>query len=174
MSRHEHKQYYFAKNDGNYCYAIYEGVNKKGKEIKEYRVVNNFEAGKYFTSNDSNGKQPLELNIIDKNENILILKFLLKTGTLVLFYEHEKNEVHNMVDSELSKRLYKTVAIESDGRVQFRHHTVARPDGELKKSSSVNFDTPNEKLRISKSGLNILVQGYDFKITASGKVDLIN
>lgn len=173
MSRHEHKQHYFAKNDGNYCYAIYEGFNKKGKEIKEYRVVNNFEAGKYFTSNESNKKQPLELNIIDKNKNILILKFLLKTGTLVLFYEQEKIEVHNMGDSELSKRLYKTVAIESDGRVQFRHHTVARPDGELKKSSSVNFDIPNEKLRISKSGLNILVQGYDFKITASGKVDFI-
>jgi len=171
VSRHEHKQHYFAKNDGNYCYAIYEGINKKGKDLKEFRVVNNFKAGKYFTSNESNIRQPLELNIIDKNKNILTLKFLLKTGTLVLFYENDKNEVHNMDDSELSKRLYKTVAIESDGRVQFRLHTVAKPDGELKKSSSVNFETPNEKLRISKSGLNILVEGYDFKITASGKIE---
>jgi len=174
VSKHKHKQHYFAKNDGNYCYAIYEGTNLKGKALKEYRVINNFEAGKYFTSNENNIKEPLELNILDKNKNILTLKFLLKTGTLVLFYENHKDEVHDLDDLELSKRLYKTVAIESDGRVQFRHHTVAKPDGELKKSSNVNFEIPNEKLRISKSGLNILVQGYDFIITASGKVNFIN
>jgi CRISPR-associated endonuclease Csn1 len=109
ISKHDHKQHYFAKNDGNYCYAIYEGVNLKGKALKEYKVVNNYESGKYFTSNDSNSKKPLELNIIDNNKNILTLRFLLKTGTLVLFYENHKDEVDNLNDFELSKRLYKTV-----------------------------------------------------------------
>ncbi|TXD46054.1 type II CRISPR RNA-guided endonuclease Cas9 [Polaribacter sp. IC073] len=173
-SRHQYKQHYFAKNDGNYCYAVYEGINNKAKKLKEFRVVNNFEAGKYFTSNESNSKEALESNIIDKNKNILTLKFILKTGTLVLFYENYRSEVHDLDNIGISKRLYKTVAIESDGRVQFRHHTIAKPDSELKKSSSVNFQEPNEKLRISKSGLNILVQGYDFEISPSGKVKFNN
>ncbi|MFN3756292.1 MAG: type II CRISPR RNA-guided endonuclease Cas9 [Flavobacterium sp.] len=70
VSRHEHKQFYHAKNDGNYCFAIYEGVDKKNKKLVEYKVVNNFESGKYFNSGLNNLKYPLETNILD-NKPIL-------------------------------------------------------------------------------------------------------
>jgi CRISPR-associated endonuclease Csn1 len=170
ISRHEHKQFYHAKNDGNYCYAIYDGFDKKGKKLVEFRVVNNFDSGKYFNSGLNNHKYPLELNILDNKQNVLSLKYLLKTGTLVLFFKESKNEIWELDDNDLSKRLYKTVAIESDGRVQFRLHSTSKPDGQLEKSSSFNFETPNEKLRISKSGLNVLVEGVDFIISPTGKV----
>ena len=87
VSRHEHKQFYHAKNDGNYCYAIYEGTDKKNKKLIEYKVVNNFESGKYFNSGMNNHKYPLERNILDSKQNVLQLKYLLKTGTLVLFFK---------------------------------------------------------------------------------------
>lgn len=170
VSRHEHKQFYHAKNDGNYCYAIYEGVDKKNKKLVEFRVVNNFESGKYFNSGLNNHKYPLETNILDNKQNVLELKYLLKTGTLVLFFKESKNEIWEIENIDLAKRLYKTVAIESDGRVQFRLHSTSRPDGQLEKSSTVNFENPNEKLRVSKSSLNILVEGFDFKISSTGKI----
>jgi CRISPR-associated endonuclease Csn1 len=170
ISRHEHKQFYHAKNDGNYCYAIYEGIDKKNKKIVEYKVVNNFESGKYFNSGLSNPKYPLETNILDNKQNVLNLKYLLKTGTLVLFYKESKNEIWEIDSIDLAKRLYKTVAIESDGRVQLRLHSTSKPDGQLEKASTINFDIPNEKLRVSKSSLNILVEGFDFVISPTGKI----
>lgn len=170
VSRHEHKQHYFAKNDGNYCFAIYEGKDKKGKIITEYKVVNNFEAGKYYNSKANTHKFPLEFNIEDKNKNILELKFLLKTGTLVLFYKNFKDEIWELDNLDLAKRLYKTVAIEADGRIQFRLHSTSKPDGQLEKSSIIDFEVANEKLRISKSSLTVLVEGFDFNISSTGKV----
>lgn len=170
VSRHEHKQFYHAKNDGNYCFAKYEGVDKKNKKLVEYKVVNNFESGKYFNSGLNNLKYPLETNILDNKQNVLELKYLLKTGTLVLFFKESKNEIWEIDNIDLAKRLYKTVAIESDGRVQFRLHSTSKPDGQLEKASTINFDIPNEKLRVSKSSLNILVEGFDFKISPTGKI----
>jgi CRISPR-associated endonuclease Csn1 len=173
VSRHEHKQHYFAKNDGNYCYAIYEGIDRKGKLLTDFKVINNFDAGKYYKSKENNHKYPLELNIEDKNANILNLKFLLKTGTMVLFYKDFKDEIWELDNLDLSKRLYKTVAIEADGRIQFRLHSTAKSDGELEKASSLNFEKANEKLRLSKSALTILVEGFDFIITSVGKIQKI-
>ena len=170
VSRHEHKQFYHAKNDGNYCYAIYEGTDKKNKKLIEYKVVNNFESGKYFNSGMNNHKYPLERNILDSKQNVLQLKYLLKTGTLVLFFKESKKEIWEIGNDDLIKRLYKTVAIESDGRVQFRLHSTSKPDGQLEKASAINFEMPNEKLRVSKSSLNILVQGFDFDISSTGKI----
>lgn len=173
VSRHEHKQFYHAKNDGNYCYAIYEGVDKKNKKLVEYKVVNNFESGKYFNSGVNNLKYPLETNILDNKQNVLELKYLLKTGTLVLFFKESKNEIWELDNLDLSKRLYKTVAIESDGRVQFRLHSTSKPDGQLEKASTINFEKPNEKLRVSKSSLNVLVEGFDFQISPTGKIKFL-
>jgi CRISPR-associated endonuclease Csn1 len=170
VSRHEHKQFYHAKNDGNYCYAIYEGVDKKGNLIKDYKVVNNFEAGKYYNSKLNNHKYPLELNIEDKNKNILNLKFLLKTGTLVLFYKEIKDEIWELEASDLAKRLYKVAAIEADGRIQFRLHSTAKQDGKLEITSSLNYENPNEKLRLSKTALTVLVEGFDFEISTIGRI----
>jgi CRISPR-associated endonuclease Csn1 len=170
VSRHKHKQFYHAKNDGNYCYAIYEGIDKKNKKIVEYKVVNNFESGKFFNSGLNNLKYPLETNILDNKQNVLELKYLLKTGTLVLFFKESKKEIWEIDNIDLAKRLYKTVAIESDGRVQFRLHSTSKPDGQLEKASTINFEKPNEKLRVSKSSLNILVEGFDFKISSTGKI----
>jgi len=174
VSRHEHKQHYFAKNDGNYCMAIYEGIDGKGKLLTDFKVINNFDAGKYYNSRTNSHKYPLEYNIEDKNKNILNLKFLLKTGTLVFFFKDFKDEVWELDAIELAKRLYKTSAIEADGRIQFRLHSTAKPDGELEKASSLNFELANEKLRLSKSALNVLVEGFDFRISSIGKIEKIN
>ena len=173
VSKHEHKQHYFAKNDSNYCYAFYEGKSRNGKILKNYKVVNYYEAGDYFTSDKAKNKIPVEENILDKNNNILQLKFVLKMGTLVLFYEHNKNELKYLSNLELSKRLYKTVGIESDGRVQFRLHNVSKPENEMIKSSVVDFINPHEKLRISKSNLKIMLNGTDFKLSELGKISFL-
>ena len=41
LSRFDYKQEYHVANDGNYCMAIYEGTDAKGKTKRSFQIVNN-------------------------------------------------------------------------------------------------------------------------------------
>ncbi len=43
-SRFKYKQNYHVMNDGNYLMAIYEGIDKKGKIIRDFKIVNTLES----------------------------------------------------------------------------------------------------------------------------------
>jgi len=181
-SVHEHKRYLHVKNDGNYCMAIYEGNNDRGKIIRSYKLVNNLDAVNYF-----NGKTGLDNLVPFSDDKDLPLKCILKTGTMVLFYEKSPRELQECGVEELSKRLYKVIKMSKDGRLAFKYHLEARNDDKLKvdyrnefneeppKSltngySCVNFSKPYPKLLLSKDNFNMLVEGYHFNITASGQI----
>jgi len=181
-SVHEHKRYLHVKNDGNYCMAIYEGNNDRGKIIRSYKLVNNLDAVNYF-----NGKTGLDNLVPFSDDKDLPLKCILKTGTMVLFYEKSPRELQECGVEELSKRLYKVIKMSKDGRLAFKYHLEARNDDKLKvdyrnefneeppKSltngySHINFSTPFAKLLLSKDNFNMLVEGYHFNITASGQI----
>lgn len=181
-SIHEHKRYLHVKNDGNYCMAIYEGNNDKGKIVRSYKLVNNLDAVHYF-----NGKTDLDSLVPYSDERDLPLKCILKTGTMVLFYEKSPKELYECSVEELSRRLYKVIKMFKDGRLAFKYHLEARNDDKLKvdyrnefneeppKSltngySYVDFSIPFAKLLLSKDNFNMLVEGYHFNITASGQI----
>ena len=91
----------------------------------------------------------------------------------MLLYKSEHEEVFNIDLNDLVKRLYKIVSFESDGRIVLRHHHTAKPDKELKRTSSINWEFPNEKLRLSVSQFNALIEGVDFKLTPLGNIEKI-
>lgn len=182
QSVHEHKRCVNVKNDGNYCMAIYEGNNDKGKVVRSYKLVNNLDAVNYF-----NSKTGLDGLVPQSDEKDLPLKCVLKTGTMVLFYEKSPKELYDCGVEELSKRLYKVTKMCKDGRMTFKFHLEARNDEKLKEDykrqfgeeapkaltngfSSVNFDIPYSKLLLSKDNFNFLAEGYQFNIMPSGKV----
>jgi CRISPR-associated endonuclease Csn1 len=72
---------------------------------------------------------------------------------------------------ELNKRLFKITQFESDGRIQLRHHAQGGADKDLKKESSLNFQTSSQKLRISLSNVKAIFEGKDFILHPSGKID---
>ena len=105
-SVHKHKRYLHVKNDGNYCMAIYEGSSDSGKAVRSYKLVNNLAAVHYF-----NGKTGFDSLVPYSDELDLPLKCILKTGTMVLFYEKSPKELYECSVEELSKRLYKVTGM---------------------------------------------------------------
>ena len=72
--------------------AIYEGVDKKGKTKRSFEIVSNLEAAQYFKASADRDDRPDLVPIADANG--YPLKCILKTGTMVLFYEHTPAELY--------------------------------------------------------------------------------
>lgn len=177
-SIHEHKRFYNVQNDGNYCMAIYEGTNNRGKPIRSFKLINNLEAVNYY-----NGKTGLGSLVPMSDDNDLPLKCVLKTGTMVLFYEKSPKEFCDCSYEELAKRLYKVTGISTHtvrqgdkeyvyGGLECRHHLEARKATDLKKKNGVwrKNETYRPLIRLYHSQLNAYVEGYDFYITPTGQI----
>jgi CRISPR-associated endonuclease Csn1 len=169
-SRHEHKQNVYGQNDENYGIAIYEGLDKKGKIRRGYESINNKDAGQYFKLSNKEFKKTYDLVPNPHLKTNLPLKYILKKGMMVLFYKNSKEELFELNLNELKNRLYKLSKFDAQGRLTFRYHKEARMASELKEIYSFNFEMPFEQIRLQVSKLNIIVDGYDFKILPTGKI----
>ena len=177
-SVHGHKRNVHVKNEGNYCMAIYEGNDSKGKVIRSYKLVNNLDAVNYFSGKTGpDGLVPLS------DDKDLPLKCILKTGTMVLFYEKSPKELYECGVEELSKRLYKVTGMSISasfksgkkydyGMVTCRHHLEARKSSELtaRKGEWSIGEQYRPVVEVSHKQLNAYIEGYDFVITASGSI----
>ena len=175
VSRFEYKQDYHVANDGNYCMAIYEGTDTKGRIKRSFALLNNLEAAKFY-----NGKTSRYYLVEQSDTNDYTLKYILRTGTMVLFYEKSAEELRECSKSELSKRLYKvtgmsTMLIQKKynyGMLTLKHHQEARPAGDLKAKNGEWCI--GEKYRpviiINHNQFNTLVEGYDFELTVTGEI----
>ena len=173
LSDKEYKRDYHVANDGNYCMAIYEGTDGKGKTKRSFEIVNNLEAAQYFKASVDKTARPDLVPLSDANG--YLLKCILKTGTMVLFYENSPEELYECTRRELTKRLYKTIAMSQEGRAQFLFHQEAREQKAIKEvcgmgASSFNAKSPAPKLRLSVSNFNMLVEGYDFELIVTGEI----
>jgi len=183
---HKYKEYIYAANEENYCMAIYEGKDEKGKLKRTFKPVNMIDAGKYYRL--SNKKYRKEKPIAPINEKKIPYKFILTKGTNVILYKKNSNEVWKLSEIDLRKRLYKVIAFESDGRIQFRHHQIAMKQSSKNKeemtivkymkennlkNSEVNFEKSIPWLRLTSGNWNFIVQDIDFKISPTGKITKI-
>ncbi len=176
-SKKPHKENYYAKLENIFAMAVYETLNEKGKTERIHKTMSAFETAKY-----NQGKQrmelPIEENIIKnkgkKSEILIPLAYVLKVNQMVLFYENSKEEIKSLSNSELSRRLYKITQFEGDdGRIQLRHHKQGGADKDLVKESSLDFDKPAQKLRMSLSNFKACVENIDFKISPSGNITFL-
>ena len=175
LSKHEYKRPYYAVSDGNYCMAIYEGEDARGKTKRTFQIVNNLEAAKFY-----NGKTNRYDLVPQSDSNDYPLKYILRTGTMVLFYENSPEELYECSRAELSKRLYKVTGMSSTivqqkyryGMMTLKYHQEARPAGELKekKGEWKMGEQYRPVIVINHNQLNVLVEGYDFEITVTGEI----
>ena len=105
LSDKEYKQDYHVANDGNYCMAVYEGQDKRGKTKRTFEIISNLEAAKYFKRSADRADRPDLVPMSDSNG--YPLKCILKIGTMVLFYEKSPAELYECSRKDLVKRLYK-------------------------------------------------------------------
>lgn len=180
VSSKEYKQQYHVTNDSNYLLALYIGKDKKGKEKREFEIINMLQTAQYFKT--SNDKVAVGKNIVPlKSGHDYPFAYSLKIGTMVLLYEKSPNEIWDASLMDNNKRLYKVVglsAMRMKGRnvdyatIKLKHHEEARLSTELKSKNGAFKQ--GEELRPSiimlHTQLNALVQGYDFEINELGEI----
>lgn len=136
----------------------------------------------------SNSKK--NISLMDKvNEEISINEndMVIRPGMAVLFYEKDKEELYNLSNNYLSKRLYFVRKFGDDGRVTFWLHREARASTVLSDylqsigknkagQSKIDFNCPHELLRLSGPGYinNIMLEGRDFVFDLDGQISFIN
>jgi len=178
QSKHEYKRQYHVQNDRNYMMAIYVGHDKKGKEKREFELVNNITAANFYRR--SNDRVPTDGQLIPLfSESGYELRYKLKIGTMVLLYENGPEEVWELDRVNLQKRLYKVTGLSSlviqkyvYGTINLVHHQDARPSTEVKQTNGVfkAFDDFRAGIKLYHTQFNALVQGVDFEINDLGEI----
>lgn len=178
LSDKEYKQDYHVTNDGNYCMAVYEGQDKKGRTKRTFEIVSNPMAAEYFKrSADREGRPDL---VPSADGNGYPLKCILKAGTMVLFYENSPAELYECTRKELAKRLYKVTGMSTltlqqkykYGTLVLKHHQEARPAADLKAKSGEwkMGEAYRPVILLYHTQLNAYVEGYDFELTVTGEL----
>jgi len=190
-----HKEQYHVVNDSNYLMAIYEIKDDKGNIVRDFEIRNNLDSGeyyklstkKYLSSQISNMYEGLIPKYKIKGKLEIPLRTIVKIGTLVIFWQNKAEEIWDIDKNQLVKRLYKVTKLKKDGRITFKMHNEARNDEMLKSDyeiehgekppktltngeSYVDFNRPFPKLMLSPLKFNMIVEGYDFKLTTLGKI----
>jgi CRISPR-associated endonuclease Csn1 len=178
QSRHEYKRQYHVQNDRNYMMAIYVGQDKKGKEKREFELVNNITAANFYRR--SNDRVPTDSQLVPlKSKSGYDLRYKLRIGTMVLLYENTPEEVWELDKKNLLKRLYKVTGMSSMvissynyGTINLVHHQDAHQSSEVKMKNGV-FKSAEEfrtGIKMLHTQLNALVQGVDFDINDLGEI----
>ena len=183
VSRHEHKQFYHAKNDGNYCMAIYEGLDKKGKISRSNQLINIIDAGKYFRlSNEDKSLYPIAP---EKDENLNPLKYILTKGKMVLIYDKSPNELFEMSEDKLLERLFEITQmdVEKSAEIKLLHHAEARDKKRITEFMGLKTGMKGGKnigehkkypwIKIGVNSFDCLVEGYEFQLTSTGKIKFL-
>jgi len=187
-----YKEHYHVANDGNYLMAIYEATDDKGKVKRDFEIRTNLEAGEFFKlSVQKNLKAQgikgyeglVPLSKINGNLE-LPLKAILKIGTMVLLYENSPDEIWELEDADIKKRLYKVIGLSNQrivrpsGKIDeyativLRNNQEARQASDLKTLDGV-FTSDEEykpQRKLNHNQFNALIEGIDFNLTTLGKL----
>lgn len=190
-SKHEHKQSYHVTNDGNYLMAIYEGKDKNGKVKRDFEIINNLQAGEYFKLSVQKELKPQSIEnlegLIPKSKIMknmeAPLKYILKTGKMVLFWENTPDEIWDLDTNEKNRRLFKIIGLSSlniqdkyhYGTVTLKLHNEATQTSDLKIRKGIfkNEDADYTYRMVYHSQFNALVEGIDFEINILGQIEKI-
>jgi CRISPR-associated endonuclease Csn1 len=157
--------------------AIYVGRDKKGKEKREFELVNNITAANFYRR--SNDTVPVDNQLVPLFKNGCHFRYQLKIGTMVLLYENNPDEIWDLDRKNLQKRLYVitslsilVVSSNKYGRIYLVHHQDARPSSEIKCTNGA-FKTEGEfrpGMMLLHTQFKALVQGVDFEINDLGEI----
>ena len=156
--------------------AIYIGKDKKGKEKRDFVVVNNLEAAKYYRRSN-NAEGGLVPDVSEKNG--FSLAYCLKIGTMVLLYEKSPEEIWLSDKKAWQRRLYKVTGLSSlvissyvYGTITLIHHQEARrsSDVKLKNGAYASNEELRSGIKMYHTQINALVEGVDFVLNDLGEI----
>lgn len=180
-SKHPHKREYYVQNEENYCMAIYEGKDKKGKVKRSSELINMLDAGKLLKLKRENNSTNEIVSKIDKKTNYP-LKYVLTKGKMVLLYENTPEEVWELSDNEMLERLFEITQLDKEGNgIKLLYHQEAREKKKITAFMGLKIGMKGGKnigkhkqypwLKIGHNAFDALVEGYDFNITSIGRIE---
>lgn len=189
LSKHEHKQKYYAETaaGGNYGAVVFTYTDNKGKEKLAMEVINNFNLYPLIKASTGLSVNEAIMHLLSQKYMQPTICYTLTTGTQVIFYDHNVNELKTQASDELHKRMY-VMYSSSDGDLKFKSHTNAQPTTEIQKlkkespersheyeSSQFNIAHRSLLLRIkSLKNHTFAVENTHFKIDTTGQIHWLN
>jgi len=163
-SKHEYKRRQCAANDGNYITGLYRGM-VNGKPKADKTVIQNYEAV------EASRRGTWDVLLPATDDQGLRLRHVLKSGSVVLFYEKTPKELTAATDKDLWNRLYRVTVMEGS-RIKLVHHACAQAVKDLGAGSSrIEFrGEPHSNLRLSVNKINMFVCGQDFILGPLGNI----
>ena len=170
LDNRDYKHYYYAQNDTNYAFLLYEGM-KKGKVDRKSQIVSLYDLSKLADGIKKCGSDetyfrsaPAFCKIKDKGITYL-LKSIFRVGTKVLLYDKDPTEIVDIINdsAELSKKLFVVVKFNNKKSdfLYLSNHINAKS-----KDDGIDFElVPNK--------INCLVEGEDFVMDDLGQIKLI-
>lgn len=163
ISKHTHKKFLLSKNaKGSVVYCLFykdKKINPIGLfdiSLHGIKSLDDISSMSHFRRNDQTPRA------------------LLYLRQHFLFFKESIDELKELTQTDLSKRLYYCYQFEKDGRIKFKHHLLAGKDEELKKqhteSSKMIFDEYAPLLRLSSKNFNFAIEGIDFEIMLDGEI----
>ena len=109
------------------------------------------------------------------------LKYVLTKGEMVLLYENEPEEIWELSDTVKLERLFEITQLDVEASgIKLLHHQEAREKKEITAFMGLKIGMKGGKnigkhkqypwIKISPNSFDALVEGYDFKITPTGKI----
>lgn len=177
ISRKEYKRQFHVQNDRNYMMAIYVGHDKKGKEKREFELVNNLDAAELL-KRSNNLEQSIVPSVSTKSGYPLICRLYI--GTMVILYENSPEEVWDENNNfNIQRRLYFVTGLTSKfrsnnvyGTITLVHHQVAKQ----KESIDVKYgaykcnDGISDCIEMLHTQFKALVRGVDFELNELGEI----
>ncbi len=180
-SQKPYKQQFNVVNEENYCMAIYEGFDKKGKLKRDFELVNNIDAGAYYKLSNKIHRENHELVPNPHLKSRLPLKYIIKKGMLVLMYDKSDDEIWELSKNQQLGRLYQITQLDTEASgIKLLHHQEARGKKELtefmglkngmKGGKNLDLHKQFPWIKFSPANFDCIVEGVDFKITTSGSI----
>lgn len=173
-SKQEYKNTYYAQNDDNYLCLFYEGM-VKGKVQRSFRLINYLDVAKINLKNENSLFHEPEFAFYEGN-NSMPLRAAIKKGTRILLFVNTPDEIPDLDNDALSKRLYLVYKFNVMGtpNIYLRHHLEARTETQCEtneKSSLYDANTLVPYLSMKANNFKALIEHYDFEIDSLGKIN---
>lgn len=175
LSEKEYKHTTYAQNGEN-VFCLFYKREIKGKEEKAIKIVGIFDLAEMNISDKKEFfKIPL-FNSIEKKKKQLSLYSILQSGQKAIFYKESLEELKELLQKELSDRLYKMYQFESDtSRIKFKHHLISGSNTDIKKqykeSSLMNYKEYTPLLRLTAKEWNFAIEDKDFRMNLDGSIE---
>jgi CRISPR-associated endonuclease Csn1 len=177
-SIHEHKQSVYAKNDEMALCLYYEGfVNEKME--KAFKFIGLFELAQYRLEKLSDIKSIPEYQYCEagrgRKKTLIPITTLITSGIRVLIYSNSPDEIKDLDNKAMLKRLYKVYKFNEAPvpYIYLQFHSEARPDNELGAGDTeIILNKYQPRLKLVANNFNCLVEGKDFEITIDGIIIL--